>query len=219
MRGKLFLFLLSAVAIFAAMCVLYSAGATIERLNVVEAERDQWQRPAAVIDALDLKSGDFVADLGSGAGYFSLRLSPVVGKQGEVLAIDLRKLSLAFLWIRTVGQSPHNIRVHIGSQDDPRLPRGRLDAVLIANTYHEFENPLAILDHVFRALRPGGCLVIVDRSPHSAGVADGHEIAMATVEHEVQDRGFEVLRHDHKFIDHPVGGSWWLLVARKPQAI
>src|SRR5215472_13901894 len=97
---RLFLFLAGAIGVFASMYVLYSAVATLRDLDVVEIQRDTWQRPSDVIAALDLQEGSVVADLGSGAGYFTLKLSPIVGPSGKVVAVDLRKLSLSFLWIR-----------------------------------------------------------------------------------------------------------------------
>src|SRR6516164_4375968 len=119
----------------------YKGTNTIYALNIVESERDEWQRPSEVISRLSLKSGDIVADVGSGAGYFSLKLSPVVGRSGTVLAVDVRKPPLVFLWIRALLAGLHNIRIRVGESDAPHLPVGTVDAVLIANTYHEFTAP------------------------------------------------------------------------------
>lgn len=218
MRGhriRLILFLLSAVVVFATMFVLYSAVDTLRQLEVVESERDQWQRPAEVLQALDLRVGNVVADLGSGAGYFALKLSPIVGKQGQVLAVDIRKLSLSFLWIRTVLTHERNVHVIWSDEDDPRLPAGAVDAVLVANTFHELRDPKVILDHLSRSLRPGGRLVIVDRGPRQ-GVSQVHEVDLPTVEAELQQTGFEILHSQDHFIDRPGDDPWWLIVAGKP---
>jgi predicted methyltransferase len=215
-RGRLLLFLLSAIAVLGAMYVLYSGVNTLRILDVVEAERDQWQRPSAVLRALDLHEGNVVADLGSGAGYFTLKLSPVVGSRGEVLAVDLRKLSLTFLWVRAALRSPRNIHVIAGEEDDPHLPAGALDAVLIANTYHEFRDPRRMLSCVFRSLRAGGRLVIVDRRPRVGERFSGHHIALDAVESEVRRGGFEIVGAQNPFIDRADDDPWWLLAARKP---
>src|SRR5262245_48943325 len=113
-RRRLLLFLLGATVVFGAMYVLYSALNTLRTLDAVESERDRWQRPADVLKALDLRDGNTVVDLGSGAGYFALKISPFVGSHGKVLAVDLRRLSLAFLWVRAISRSPRNIRVMAG---------------------------------------------------------------------------------------------------------
>ena len=99
-RTKLVLFLLCAIAILFLVDTAYQGLNTLSRLNVVEAGRDQWQRPSEVLKALDLKPGYIVVDLGCGSGYFTLKLSAPVGKSGRVLAEDIRRLPLAFLWIR-----------------------------------------------------------------------------------------------------------------------
>jgi len=67
---------------------------------------------------------------------FALKLSALVGARGAVLAVDVRRESLAFLWIRRFIRDARNVRVILGTPDDPRLPVGAADAVLIANTYH-----------------------------------------------------------------------------------
>jgi predicted methyltransferase len=83
---KLALFLASAILIFLSLNTLYSFTNTLRQLDLIEAERDRWQRPSDVVRALDLREGNTAVDLGSGAGYFALKLSPAVGKTGQVLA-------------------------------------------------------------------------------------------------------------------------------------
>jgi len=213
-RSKLVLFLLSALVVFTTMYVLYSAIDTLRQLEVIESERDQWQRPADVLQALDLRRGNAVVDLGSGAGYFALKLSPIVGKEGQVLAVDIRKLSLSFLWIRAQLSQKRNIRIVLGDEDNPRLPPGTVDAVLIANTFHELHDPKAMLDQLSTSLRSGGRLVIVDRGPRQEG-AHAHEMDRAFVESELQQAGFEIVNSQDHFIDRPGDDLWWLTVARK----
>jgi ubiquinone/menaquinone biosynthesis C-methylase UbiE len=211
-RGRLFLFLLGAAAIFPAMYVLYSVVDTLHTLDVVEADRDRWQRPDEIVRALDLQEGSTAVDLGSGAGYFTLRLSRAVGSSGRVLAVDIRKLPLFFLWLRSVFQAPRNIRMILGDVDDPHLPANAADAVLIANTYHELANRQRMLEQVELCLRPGGRLVIVDRGP-PAGY--GHEIPLDTAEADLQRPQFEIVRREPQFIGYPGDEQWWLLVASK----
>jgi ubiquinone/menaquinone biosynthesis C-methylase UbiE len=213
---RLAFFLLSALLILLAFSTLYSFVNTLNRLDVIEAERDGWQRPADVLGALNLHEGNTVVDLGSGAGYFALKLSPVVGKSGRVFAVDLRKLSLLFLWTRAHLGGSHNVQVVVGEEDNPRLPAGSIDAVLICNTYHEFSNPELMLDHVFLSLRPGGRLVVVDRGA-SLAVEHSHEVPMANVEAELQQKGFKIVSQDNDFIERPGDDPWWLLVAKKAE--
>ena len=99
-RVKLALFVICAIAVLFLFNTAYQALNTFSRLNAVEAERDQWQRPSDVIQALDLRPGNVVLDLGCGSGYFTLKLSAPVGHSGRVIAEDIRSLPLMFLWFR-----------------------------------------------------------------------------------------------------------------------
>jgi len=207
------LFLSAAVLIFLVLNTLFAALNTLQRLKIVEAERDQWQRPSEVLRALDLQPGNVAADLGCGAGYFALKLSSSVGPRGSVLAVDIRTLSLLFVWIRAFQGGAHNVHVIAGDQDNPRLPAGAVDAVLIANAYHEFHDPERMLEFTFRALRPGGRLVIVDRQAEPGG--EGHNAPMSATVEVIRRKGFDIAGQNGDFIDRP-GDAWWLVIARKP---
>src|SRR6267143_4923507 len=111
--------------------------ATLKRLEVVERERDGWQRPADILRALDLHDGSLVADLGCGSGYFTLKLSPSVSPRGRVFAVDVRELPLFVVRVRTWARRIHNVLVIHGRPDAPGLASDGLDAVLVLNTYHE----------------------------------------------------------------------------------
>ena len=218
-RGRflqLALFLICSLLILIAASVLYSFTDTLRRLDLVEWERDRWQRPSAVLQALELRSGNTVVDLGAGAGYFALKLSSAVGRQGRVFAVDLRKESLLFLWSRALLRGLANVHVVVGEEDNPRLPARAVDAVLICNTYHEFRNSAPILNQVFRSLRPGGRLVVVDRASRPLEAEHAHEKPRTVVEDELRQKGFEIVRGDAHFIDRPGDDVWWLLIARKP---
>ena len=213
---RLALFLACAILILLALNTLYAFTNTLTRLDVVESQRDQWQRPLDVLRALDLRPGNTVVDLGSGAGYFALKLSPAVDSRGQVLAVDLRKLSLFFLWTRALLRGQHNVHVIVGEEDDSRLATDSVDAVLICNTYHEFNNPELILNRVFQALRPGGRLVVVDRAARATAAQHTHEVPFTVVEGELRNKGFEIVSQDDSFIDRPGEDLWWLVVGRKP---
>ena len=213
---RLAVFLVCATLILLAFSTLYSFTNTLRRLDVVESERDQWQRPLDVLRALDLREGNTVVDLGSGSGYFALKLSAAVGERGQVLAVDVRKLSLFFLWTRALLRDQRNIHAVVGEEDNPRLPTGTVDAVLICNTYHEFSNPGLMLNHTFRSLRPGGHLVVVDRAPHAVAAKHTHEVPLTVVVGELRDKGFEIVSQDDHFIDRSGDDLWWLAIGRKP---
>ena len=195
-----------------------SALDTLSRLDVVEAERDQWQLPSDVIRALDLKPGNTVVDLGCGSGYFTLKLSLSVGESGRVIAEDIRRLPLSFLWFRNVQKRVSNVTIVHGEPNNPHLPE-QVNAVLIANTYHEFTDPQAMLSHVHQALAPAGTLVVIDREPKLADAASAgdHGISAARVETGLRQAGFEVVSRQDRFIERdPASETWWLITARRP---
>ncbi len=222
-RVRVTLFLLGTVLLVLLLSYVYQGIQTLHALDRIESERDHWQRSSDVIQALNLREGSVVVDFGSGVGYFALKLSPVVGKSGSVVGEDIRRESLIFLRIRAFMRSQSNLGTIRGEIDDPRLPAGFADAVLIANTYHELTEPKPILRHLAESLKPGGRLVILDRGPRSGPAesrglqAEHHELRSDLVEKEVRNAGFEIISREDHFIDRPVDDHiWWLLVTRKP---
>jgi predicted methyltransferase len=222
-RIRVALFLIGTVPLLLLLTYLYQGIQTLNALDQIERERDHWQRPSDVIQALSLHEGSVVVDFGSGVGYFALKLSPVVGKSGSVVAEDIRWESLIFLRIRASLRGQHNVTTIRGETDGPRLPSGFADSVLIANTYHELTEPKPILRQLADSLKPGGRLVIVDRSPRSGAAkyreaqAEHHELRPDLVETEVRTAGFEIISRQDCFIDRPVDDeTWWLLITRKP---
>ena len=136
-------------------------------------------------------------------------------------AEDIRRESLAFLWIRRFLRNARNVHVIRGDTDDPHLPPRPVDAVLIANTYHELDRRSALLSVLFHAMRSGGRLVVVDRGPRTSvdsnpGAADrGHDLRPEVTADEIQQSGFELVNREDRFIDRPgEEGIWWLIVAR-----
>jgi SAM-dependent methyltransferase len=230
-RVRVALFFALVVLMIAALFLSFQLNQTFRQLYLVEHQRDRWQRPDDVIECLKLKDDSVVADLGCGVGYFSLKLAPKVAEHGSVLAEDILGESLTFLWIRALFLHQNNIRIIHGSPDDPLLPAGGVDSVLIANSYHEFKKPLSMLDHTFHALRSGGRLVILDRGPRNyqgesrESQIQQYQIAPSIAEDEIRQAGFEIISRDDHFIDRPAAEQpgdrpddhvWWLIVARKP---
>ena len=222
-RVRVALFLIGSVLLVLLLSYLHQGIQTLNALDQIERDRDQWQRPSDVIQALNLHEGSVVVDFGSGVGYFTLKLSSLVGKNGVVVAEDIRQQSLVFLRIRAFLRDQHILKIVRGETDDPRLPEGFADAVLIANTYHELTAPKLILHHLADSLKPDGRLIIVDRGPRSSAVearetlTEHHELRPDLVETEVRSAGFEIISRQDRFIDRPADDQvWWLIVTRKP---
>jgi ubiquinone/menaquinone biosynthesis C-methylase UbiE len=221
-RIRIALFLLGVVLVVALLSTTYQTVQALIRLDVVERERDQWQRPGSVLQLLNVKNGNVVADLGCGSGYFALKLSPIVGTHGQVLAVDIRRVPVLFLWARAILRHDHNISIIHAHPDNLHLPTGAVDAVLIANTYRELTHPKAILNCIFHSLRPGGRLVVIDRGPEAnQGEArdietQHHELPLKSAAMEIRQSGFEISMKQGSFINPPGDIPWWLIVSRKP---
>lgn len=124
--------------------------------------RDAWQRPQDVMDALGARAGSVVADIGAGGGYFTFHLAQRVGSGGRVYAVDIDTGELDKIRTKAEEEGLSQVEVVHGDTDDPHLPAGALDAVLIVNAYHEMRQYDAMLEHILTALKPGGKLIIID---------------------------------------------------------
>jgi SAM-dependent methyltransferase len=219
-RHRITAFVVAAVVTVGLLgAALWTAGA-LRAVGAVEAERDRWQRPADVVATLDVGEGAVVADLGCGVGYFALKLTDRVGRQGRVLAVDVRSFPLLFLRLRGLVRGCSNLSVVRGEAGDPHLPAASVDAILVANTFHELEDPDAILVHAREALRPGGRLVVVGPGPDAADAGPpGHETHHHTSPDRAEARilraGLQIVSRDDAFLDDPGHGRWWLIVARR----
>jgi SAM-dependent methyltransferase len=125
-------------------------------------DRDLWQLPDRIMDSLGVAEGSSVADIGAGGGWFTIRLARRVGARGTVYAEDIQRQMLEATGRRVAREGLRNVRAVLGTSEDPRLPQGALDAVLIVDTYHELENPDAMLRNIAVALKPQGRVGVVD---------------------------------------------------------
>jgi ubiquinone/menaquinone biosynthesis C-methylase UbiE len=188
--------------------------------QVTTTQRDSWQKVEEIFAALQVDEGDWIADVGAGAGFFSFRLSERVGPTGKVIAQDIDADVLAELREAARREGFSNIETIVGSTDDPRLPEAALDGVLIVNAYHEMREYEAMLAGIKRALRPGGRLVVVDMPPADEsmsrrGQMQQHDIAIGLVVDDLGAAGFEVIQQVADFVDTGRHRNW-LLTAVDP---
>ena len=150
--------------------------------------REDEERPTGVIDALRLHGGETVADLGAGSGYFTFRIAPKVGKTGKVLAVEIQDEMIQALRQRTTEQKITNVEVVKGVEDDPRLPVGGVDVVLMVDVYHELSYPFEVMSQVRRALKPGGRVVFVEyrKEDPKVGIKEVHKMSVEQLEKEMK---------------------------------
>ena len=135
-----------------------------EQLGLLEGpDRDAYQRPDQIMDALQIAEGSVVADLGAGGGWFTVRLARRVGPNGRVYAEDIQPQMIEAIKRRVQRENLQRfVETKLGNPLDPQLPENSLDAVLIVGTYYEMEQPIALLRNAARALKKDGKIAIID---------------------------------------------------------
>jgi len=163
-------------------------------------ERDAWQKPHAVIQALALKPAARVADLGAGTGYFSARLASML-PQGRVYAVDIEPDMVRYLEARAKRENLRNLIAVEGAPDNPRLPE-KVDLILLVDVYHHIEDRARYFRVLRGALRPGGRIAIIDFTLDSPqGPPRAARVAPETVKAEMRAAG-HALAAEHRFLPH-----------------
>ena len=127
-----------------------------------EDARDRLGEAEQVMTLAAITPGMWVADVGAGEGYYTIRLAPAVGPRGRVLAEDIIGDTRDRLAQRVQGERLDNVAVLLGKPDDPMLPRGSFDRILLVHMYHEVQSPYAFLWNLREGLKPNGEVVVVD---------------------------------------------------------
>jgi len=125
-------------------------------------EREQEERPEAMLDALSLKPGQHIADIGAGIGYHSARMAKRVGPSGKVYAVDVQREMLDKLARRMQDAGITNVVGILGSETSTQLPKGQIDLALMVDVYHEFSFPYEMMQSICDALKPGGRVAFVE---------------------------------------------------------
>ncbi len=182
-------------------------------------KRDEWQRPVEVLEALGVKPGQRIADIGCGSGYFTFHLAARVGEEGKVYAVDIDEAAIKKVQVRKERENLKQVEPILGESADPRLPND-LDAVLIVDTYHEFRAFDQIMQAVLRALKPGGRLVIIDgEGPAGRPRTEYHRlhtIPAELVQAEVTRNGFVFKESRPGFYDEEYGKKMYFFIFEKP---
>lgn len=168
------------------------------------AERDQYQKPAQVIEALDLKPGMAVADLGSGSGYFTRRFIEAVTDRGMVYAVDIEPEMLAYAKESIVHMHvPYSVEFILARPDSPKLPYESVDLIFVCNTIHHLEERSTYFRNVRTSLKPNGRIAIIDFYPDERsgdlGFPKRHLVSREQVLHEMTAAGYR-LGQEHTFL-------------------
>lgn len=186
-------------AAFAALALL--AGCTALKKCAYDGfGRDGWQQPEKVVQTLAIKPGERIADLGSGGGYFTFRLSQAAGPSGKVYAVDVDKDMLEDLAGRANKDGYRNVEAVLAKYDDPLLPEP-VDLIFTTNVYHHIEGRAKYFSDAARYLRAGGRVAIVDfNGKHWSASFMGHYTPVEVVKKEMEEAGY-VLAREFDFLD------------------
>jgi ubiquinone/menaquinone biosynthesis C-methylase UbiE len=172
-------------------------------------ERQEEERTDLLLEALALKPGDAVADIGAGSGYFSWRMAQKVGATGKVFAVEIQQEFLDLLMgnmkKRGVGDIVQPV---LGTVQDPKLPENQVDLILLVDVYHEFDFPFEMTRGMIRALKPGGRLIFVEYRGEDPAVPIKplHKMTVAQVQKEMSvhpvkfDRNLTLLPRQHVLV-------------------
>lgn len=174
--------------------------------------RDAHQKPREVITALDLKPGEVIADIGSGSGYFTLRLAAHVGETGRVYGVDIEPEMVRHLNRRVRDAGLRNVHAVLADPDDPLLSEP-VDRFLIVDTWHHVENQVKYLVLMRKALKPGGQVIMIDfqKKDLPLGPPLAMKISREDLIQQMEASGFRVVK-EHTFLPY----QYFLVFAAKP---
>lgn len=145
---------------------LFLFGADISKMELSRiTSRAGWQLPDRVMDSLDIESGDTVADIGAGDGYFSFILADAVGPNGRVYAVEVENDLIEKLGKSVKEMGLTNVTVVKGDFDDPLLPDSAIDLIFLCHSYHHIENRSDYFDRLRKDLDKGGRVAVIDLRP------------------------------------------------------
>jgi arsenite methyltransferase len=167
-------------------------------------ERDKDQKPGLVVEALGLKPGMSVADLGSGSGYFTRRFVEAVTETGKVYAIDVEPAALKYVEERLARiNRPYKAEFILARPDSPKLPKESVDVIFVCNTLHHLEDRTTYFRKVRSALKAGGRIAIIDyyhdERSGELGFPKKHLVAQETVVKEFAAAGYRLV-NEYKFL-------------------
>ena len=161
-------------------------------------ERDAWQQPKAVVQALRITPGSHVADLGSGGGYFTWYLAEAVGSQGKVYAVDIEEVGLRMVREEAGRRGIGQVEIVRSTTTDARLSE-RVDLVFTCNTYHHMQDRAAYFRALAEFLAPAGRVAIIDYKPAGFAWLFGHSTTDETVRREMESAGYQLVEA-HEFL-------------------
>ncbi|MGD9896247.1 MAG: class I SAM-dependent methyltransferase [Candidatus Methylacidiphilaceae bacterium] len=165
-------------------------------------ERDKWQEPERVVEALALKPGSSVADLGAGTGYFTRRFSKTLGERGKVYALDSEPAMVDYLKKEVQEKNLRNVIVKLVKPGSPGLDDHSVELIFICAVLHHVDHRIEYLRKLSECLQPGGRVALIDFKPNSpVGPPQAHRIPEEEAKEEFKLAGYRLLK-EHDFLPY-----------------
>ena len=160
----------------------HQAADWLERPN-----REEEENPTKAIEALKLKPGEVVADIGAGTGYYSWRMAQKVGDKGIIYAVEIQQEMIDLIHTNMAKRKVTTVKTILGDIKDPKLPAAAVDTVLMVDVYHEFDHPYEMMENICKGLKPGGRVVFVEfrREDEKVPIKLLHKMTEAQVRREM----------------------------------
>ncbi|GEM_PF-2387410 len=190
--------------------------------------RDYWQKPALLLELMDIQPAETVADLGCGTGYFSLKLAEQVGPDGKVIALDIDAAKLNKLKLIKRYADVGQLEIVQNTPDDLKVAESSLDKIIVLNAYHEIEEIETVLAQCMKALKAGGKIFVIDKVSDKMDsdkvsrkkLVKNEFIRRSFVEDELTSTGFRITEAKDKYIENEKAEAtrktnWFVVIATK----
>jgi SAM-dependent methyltransferase len=159
---------------------------------LVRPEREAEEHPDQALDAMNIRPGMKIADIGAGVGYMSLRMAKRVGPTGRIYAVDVQPGMLELLRQRAAAENISNVQPILGEVADPKLPAGQMDIVLMVDVYHELSQPQVMARKIRESLKADGRLILLEYRAEDPAVPilPEHKMTVDQVKRELEVEGF-----------------------------
>ena len=163
---------------------------------LTRSERIQEEDPDRMLASLQIQPGSVVADIGAGVGYHTWRLAEIVGPLGKVIAEDIQEGMIGLLKKNVSDRKLKNVDIILGTPTDPKLPDNGIDLVLMVDVYHEFSDPITMMNRIRSSLKAGGRVVLVEfrKEDPKVPIQSLHKMSVQDVRSELEPLGFKFQR-------------------------
>jgi len=158
-------------------------------------------QPEKLMDAIGLKEGMTIADIGAGKGRMTVFFSLRAGETGMVLANDIDEEALKYLEERCKRNNMTNVVTFLGKVDKPMLPAGKVDIAFMISTYHHLEKPVEMMRNTIPTLKKDGVLVIVERDPVKTGQTSNESTTKGKLTKQANEAGFELIKVNSELLE------------------